>query len=186
MSNEDYTNKQYNDWLVIKNSYIEKGRHSTRWVHCRCLLCNTEYVRRFGDIKSGHSTSCGCWKKQTGSKHRIWKGVGDISKTYHSIVKRNAKTRNFTFDLTLEEMWNLFLKQDKRCALSNELLTFAPSSIDRNLQTASFDRIDSNQGYPINNVQWVHKDINTLKGPCPDEAFIVWCNKVAKKHPRII
>ena len=48
--------------------------------------------------------------------------------------------------------------------------------------TASLDRIDSNKGYIKNNVQWVHKHINTMKMHMTDREFIDMCKKVAKHN----
>lgn len=54
-------------------------------------------------------------------------------------------------------MWELFLKQRGKCALTGEDLKLGY----KNNQTASLDRIDNSIGYEKNNIQWVHKDINT-------------------------
>ena len=45
--------------------------------------------------------------------------------------------------------------------------------------TASLDRIDSNKGYIKGNVQWVHKDVNTMKMDHTQEEFIKICTMVA-------
>lgn len=85
------------------------------------------------------------------------------------------------FSVTLEELWNLFLKQDKRCALTNVELTFTSNYRDyKKLQTASLDRINSDKGYIINNIQWVHKTINILKRDVDQDKFIEMCKQVAR------
>ena len=57
-------------------------------------------------------------------------------------------------------------------------------------RTASLDRIDSNKGYTIDNVQWVHKDINKMKMDLEEDVFIDNCkliieNKFGIKIPII-
>ena len=37
--------------------------------------------------------------------------------------------------------------------------------------TASLDRIDSKKGYTIDNIQWVHKDVNKMKMDLQEEDF---------------
>jgi hypothetical protein len=69
----------------------------------------------------------------------------------------------------------LFIRQNKKCALSG---------IDISIEfdgsgTASLDRIDSLKHYTIDNVQWVHKDINKMKMDFPQESFIKMCKLVS-------
>ena len=37
------------------------------------------------------------------------------------------------------------------------------------------------KGYHLNNIQWVHKDINFMKGNLNNEYFIELCKKVAQE-----
>ena len=52
--------------------------------------------------------------------------------------------------------------------------------------TASLDRIDNSKGYHIDNVRWVLKDINMIRGSYDSEYFVKLCNLVAKHNPRKI
>ena len=45
--------------------------------------------------------------------------------------------------------------------------------------TASLDRIDSSKGYIEGNIQWVHKDINRMKGDSSDNDFIKLCKIIS-------
>lgn len=76
-------------------------------------------------------------------------------------------------------MWELFEKQNGKCALSNVDI-FLSKRYPRVLQTASLDRIDNTKGYIKNNLQWVHKDINTLKTDFSMERFLELCNLVSE------
>lgn len=79
-------------------------------------------------------------------------------------------------------VWELFLKQERKCALSKEEIRF-PSNYKDKTGTASLDRIDSNLGYVEGNVQWVHKDVNKMKSDFSEEYFICWCKKIAGIKP---
>lgn len=121
-------------------------------------------------------------------KSKIWKGYGDISGTVWGSYIRGAHSRNFSFSISIEYAWNLYLKQEKKCALSG-----VPISIDTSLgrlnrhdgskTTASLDRIDSSKGYDEGNVQWVHKDINKLKMAWPEDYFLEMCTNIVE-HKR--
>ena len=103
----------------------------------------------------------------------------EISKLYYNSLKSKAKARKISFDITLEEIKELFKKQDGRCGITN--LPIVPKTYKtrkKEMWTASLDRIDSKKGYTIKNVQWVHKEINMLKGKLPKEKFIDLCNLV--------
>ena len=77
----------------------------------------------------------------------------------------------------------MFLKQNKKCALSNVELCFGTLADVRNKgcreALASLDRIDSTKGYEIGNVQWIHKKLNIMKQNLSDLDFIEWCKKVS-------
>ena len=48
------------------------------------------------------------------------------------------------------------------------------------IRTASLDRIDSSKGYVPGNIQWVHKDVNWMKGSFTQEYFVNICKKISK------
>lgn len=77
-------------------------------------------------------------------------------------------------------MWEIFLKQGKKCALTGEILYFSPIQTDRKKSNASLDRIDSSKGYTENNIQWVLKNINLMKRELSDKDFIEICRKVVQ------
>lgn len=111
-----------------------------------------------------------------------WKGFGEIRGCFFNSMKKGAIKRNFEFNITIEDIWNLFLKQNRKCALTGVYLSFGQNDKDHKAgkTTASLDRIDSSKGYTIDNVQWVHKWINLMKQDMHDNEFITWCNLVSK------
>lgn len=89
---------------------------------------------------------------RSGEKSPYWQGKGKISKTYWNQIVHGAELRDITFDITFDYIWDLFLEQNQKCAL-----TGLPLSFDLKNQTASLDRKDSKLGYIEDNLQWVHK-----------------------------
>ena len=101
---------------------------------------------------------------------------------WDSHVKRSASgekgnRKPVELSITKENAWNLFLKQNRRCALSGLELTFPKVSKDKSW-TASLDRIDSSKGYIEGNVQWVHKDVNIMKNKFDNKYFINICKLI--------
>ncbi len=105
-----------------------------------------------------------------------WCGFGQISGDYYSTTKRGAKYRNFEFSITIENMWDLFLKQNGQCSITKIPIFL---KYEKNVeQTASLDRIDNSQGYTVENIQWVHKTINRMKCAFNQQYFILVCNNI--------
>lgn len=143
---------------------------------CQCSCGNL--TRRAGhDLKRTDKTgyqSCGCRKYLKGKENPNWSGCGDISGFFWSNVKFNAKHRNLKVSLTIEEAWELFLWQERRCALTGWELSF------NNPKTASLDRIDSSLNYTLDNVQWTHKEVNKIKWQLHEDRFVEICRAVAE------
>lgn len=105
----------------------------------------------------------------------------NICITLFKKIESNALKRNLNFELTVEDMWDIFIQQDGKCAITGVNINMLNANINNNyhLQTASLDRKDSSKGYIKGNVQWVHKAINSLKSDFTDDEFISLCHLVA-------
>jgi len=164
---------------VIERIYVKK--RSPWQYRCKCHKCGSEdFIRTAKGLTERKNRTCGCviWERKKGKDSPFFKGVGDIGFTFWNTVKKNAKLRNIDFDITLEYVWDLFLKQEKRCALSGVDITFGKSNYDET--TASLDRIESNKGYCDGNVQWVHKTVNFMKHDLTEENLLYFCKNIVK------
>ena len=182
---QDLTGQRFDKLVVLSFDHNKRYKtHTSAFWRCKCD-CGTEKVLRYDLLKYRPNRSCGCspcslHKQHTcGKKSLIWKGCGDISATYYRNLQSNAKTRNFDFgvDMTMEYLWELFERQNKKCALTGIALSFNTRD-STNDGTASLDRIDAKVGYIRGNVQWVHKDINRMKQHYPEAYFVEMCGKV--------
>jgi hypothetical protein len=99
--------------------------------------------------------------------------------TYFNSVKRRAESKDRDFSIKIEDIWELFIKQDRKCALSGLPIAFLDEG------TASLDRVDSSLGYTPENVQWVHKDVNRMKMAFSDTAFIWMCALIVNHNLNI-
>ena len=89
--------------------------------------------------------------------------------------------RGIKFDITIEDIWDLFLKQERKCAFTGQELSMGRETRKDPIErTASLDRKDSSKPYTMDNVQWVHKDINMMKRSLSDERFVQLCKTVAQ------
>lgn len=190
--------KRFNDKTGFVNGYLTvtelagRNKHSQAIWKCICNACGRDdvYVTS-GDLK--RNLSCGCARNNTNklsthphhqknNKSPYWKGYGEISMHRFSKIKDAALKRKLHFDVSIEQIWELFLKQNKTCALSGLPIEFGLQGTQ--CGTASLDRIDSSKGYVLDNVQWVHKHINTMKWALEESYFIELCKKVVDNHRR--
>lgn len=157
--------------LVIEKFFKIDKWQKRMWV-CRCDCGQTTIVYD-SHFKMGDRISCGCLNNGP------WKGYGEIPKKYFSSLKKGAESRNFIFDVSMEYLWELYILQNGKCALSGVDIIFSRLK-EKVLGTASLDRIDSRIGYIIGNVQWVHKYCNKMKQNIHQKDFIGICVLIAK------
>jgi hypothetical protein len=104
-----------------------------------------------------------------------------IPSRYFNSLFNGAKRRGIIFDISIDDIWHQFEKQNQKCALSGLDLKFPLFGERATEQTASLDRIDSDIGYTKNNIQWLHKDVNKMKWELKQNRFIELCKLISKK-----
>lgn len=188
----DLTGKTFGKLYVICRAPIQGVNLSLFWAECECGNIQTYHSSH---LKRGNTTMCKhCSKNQFLLSK--FNGVGEISFAYWNELKRGAAGEKSSrtsrkikkFEITINEAWELFLKQNKKCALTGLDIKFVKigRSNKQRLkeQTASLDRIDSSKDYTIDNVQWVHKDINRMKNIYDQEYFINMCTLVTENNSK--
>ncbi len=174
---KDISGKKYNKLTVIK--LIGKARDgSCKW-QCLCDCGKeTAYTTKHLVRKKNPVKSCGCHRASLkGANHVQWTGHEGISGGWwqnHILREINGKRHKVPVTLTIKEGWDLLVKQNFKCAISQ-----LPIYIEGYGGTASIDRIDSSKGYELGNVQWTHKHINFMKYTHTQSYFIELCKKVA-------
>jgi len=169
------TKKQPGD--VINNYTLIEHVKDCLW-KARCS-CGEEYIRR-ADVMKKQRYCTKCKPKLKNNEHYSWRGCGEISHELLTTYKHSAIAKNLEFSITVEYLWKLFIKQNRKCTFTGEELYFYKTSDTKPSKTASLDRIDSTKGYVEGNLQWVHRDVNKLKKNFSDERFIEICLKVAE------
>lgn len=107
-------NKRFGKLVSIRHLGVVNGKHR-KWL-CRCD-CGVEKEFFHTHLIHRNTTSCGCSRHSRGKNHHRWTGHEEISGAYWLSLQNGAKKRNLEFNLSLEYVWELFLKQDRRCVL---------------------------------------------------------------------
>lgn len=169
----------YNQLTIIEDLGIERKRsNSLRMIKCRCSCGNTT-TTNYRDIKKGHTKSCGCYRKSDEVLEKLslhgkeMYKLGNLNigffredeetkfRYYIKQIKRRQKNSKLTIS-DLRQQWEI---QKGCCAYTNIPLILATHSdydYPRFMQ-ASVDRIDSNLGYEVGNIQFVSITCNYAK-----------------------
>lgn len=174
---EEHIGKIYAQWTVLR--FADYNGTSLRF-WCRCT-CGNERRVRFQALQAQESQRCRECAELNKSVHEV---KGEIISNYLVKLTAHAKTRNIDVHITLQDLDNQWKKQSGVCAISGIPITVKKKNTERT--SASVDRIDSSQGYTVENIQWVHKDINKIKLNLDLDYFIELCTRVAEHQGTVL
>ena len=163
-----------------------------------CDYCGNSYEKPESEYKRNlklnrkNYCSRSCVAKDNNSK-KVIKNRYDVSQhcnnkgdefTPYRYTIRNIKRRSKEFDLSLEDLKEIWLDQKGVCpysGISLELPTYT-KPLTNELNKASLDRIDSSKGYIKENVQFVAYNINLMKSTLSHEDTINLCKQISKNY----
>ena len=137
-------------------------------------------VQEYGRKDHYRSAVRGNWKcKSCSGRINNFAGkYNEIPITWFETKRRGGLSRGYNWDLTIEFIWDLYISQDKKCALSGLDIGWPEKGLT---STVSIDRIDSSEGYLTTNVQLLHKDVNFMKQQFSQEYFIEVCKAITDR-----
>lgn len=167
--------------------FINDIETKTKSGHRMCLLkchCGKTFEYNTSKFNLGKVKSCGCLSN---SKLLI------LSKTslnpdypfyviLNKIRTRKKRANKIGFDITEEQLKELWIKQDGKCFYTGIKLIL-PKSFPQSYHklSPSIDRIDSSKPYTISNIQIVHKQVNFMKQSMSHDEFIYFCKTISNK-----
>lgn len=175
---KDITGLKFNRLKAIAPIHSE---NSSRVVFWKCQCDCGRFVEVSGvSLRQGTCGSCGCYSKDSKSPR-----IGKMSKFYWSSVCRGAEKRGIKIEITPEFASQLYEAQEGRCALTDLPIVLCNSQESpRTENAASLDRIDNSRGYFEDNVRWVHKKVNLLKGTLSDKELLFFCKKILENKKK--
>ena len=156
-------------WTILEGPVYIDG-HGKYKVQCDCGTIT--YRLPIELLYKNRDFSCKkCSQKLRAKRTTLINGrVGDLTLTEHTRLRRSAEKRGYTFEVSIEYLWNLFQDQKQICAITGDYIP--------NIKEASLDRIDSSKGYIEGNVQWVTYQSNLSKHVMTMEQLYEFCRKV--------
>lgn len=167
---------------------VKSISHKNRQVYWHCICdCGNTTVVRCDALICGDVLSCGCYGIQI-RRDLLYTGGQYITGQQFANIRNGAKQRKLEFNITVQDIEEIFQQQKYRCVFSGIILCFNTTHKAGNGRiicgNASVDRIDSSEGYIRSNIQIVHKDINIAKQAKSDQDFIQMCHTISnyQKH----
>lgn len=200
--------QQFGFWKVLpdpkepENPYfcLEAKESGFSWVivRCVCTHCGKIYNIRPLELLSEKTKSCkvcsgGSLRER--DKNKTWRGYKEIPGRVLGELRGGSRWRGRTgrecpIEITLEDIWDVYVQQNKKCAFTGLPVSFfrTEKSIRSNdpearlARTASIDRIDNTKGYVKGNIRIVHQVVNIMKNQFSDEMFIEFCELVTREQ----
>lgn len=167
---KDMRGKTFGRLAVIELSHVCLDKRA--WWKCKCR-CGKEVVVCGKELRiagNKRTISCGHCPSKVSSN-------GIVPQSFLTHIRHGAESRGLAINVVLDDLEELFLAQDGKCALSGVPLVL---SHIKNNSTASLDRKDSSKGYEKDNIQFVHKFVNIMKWDFKQETFIRFCAAITK------
>lgn len=155
-------------------SEYHKDREKKYGVRGICKPCATKktheyYLKNVGSIK----TRVSIYRQSYVPKH-----TRQIDSRLRNLCTNARNRKNKEFNITEEDLFDLWGKQDGKCAYSK----LPMSAASNQLYTVSLDRIDSSKGYVVGNIQLVCAAVNKMKQEYTQDVFLTLCNLITQNN----
>ena len=168
-------------WLLVAESQMAE-KCTGKKVRAFQLVCENGHEKT---TTPRHFYSCQtCRACVTSLLSIINDDDGMISKCVWGAIVDRCRNKGYETNLTPEYLDDIYKSQNGKCRFTGKDL-IPKRTHSHTDATASLDRIDSNIGYLVGNVQWVHKDQNISKWSQSDETYINNCIDVAIHSGRV-
>lgn len=174
---------RYGRLVVLE--YIGKTKHKAALWKCLCDCGNETEVRGYS-LRSGGTSSCGCYQKEQASKsRRLEKGEASFNRLYE-VYKRHAIKRNLEFSLTKEEFKILTKQNCQYCGTKPSQSYKQTKDTNGSYIYNGVDRVNNFKGYILDNCVSCCGKCNKMKNAASLDEFIEHVNKIhthLSRHP---
>ncbi|MCJ7638148.1 MAG: hypothetical protein MUO21_11720, partial [Nitrososphaeraceae archaeon] len=155
-----------------------------------CPKCEIDHpTKEFDSDKSQPDGLQSYCKKVKHDQRLIYLSTYDgFIKNLFKDIRSNAKKRKIQVNITLNDIEELYIKQNKRCAITNILMTYQATERKEgdqhilNKLNISVDRIDSKKPYTKDNIQLLCAIINRMKMSLSNDEFLLLCGAITQTN----
>lgn len=148
---ESRVGQKYGDLEIIA---FEKRKQGILYYRCKCV-CGKEIIARFSELKSGHTSSCGCKRNENFTRYSHGKSFTNIYRRWIGIKGRCFNPKNSRYKdyggrgITVCDEW-----LDKKQGFVNFYKWAMANGFSEEL---TIDRINVDGNYEPNNCRWITK-----------------------------
>ncbi len=177
---KDLTGQRFGRLVAIEHIGFTKSRNAIWKMKCDC---GNEKEVVSGNLNKG-TQSCGClFREQAGSYKKL--EYGEAAKnTKYADYKRKAKNRNISFELTIDDFSKITQQDCHYCGIEPYRTVKTTNKTGEYIYNG-IDRINSNEGYTINNVVACCRHCNQAKSNMTMEEFNQWIIRLFNHHINI-
>jgi hypothetical protein len=174
----DLTGQRFGRLTVNNLDHREKIGTETRifW-NCTCDCGKQNIVVLGNSLKTGNTTSCGCYRKEIQCYNLSLHQLPDNESNFNSILSGYKTRKDFT--LTTEEFRDLINGDCYYCGKSpSQIYNGHYKKKGKGYVYNGIDRIDSNIGYYISNCVSCCKTCNFAKNIMSEDEFCEWIERI--------
>lgn len=98
------------------------------------------------------------------------------------MLKLDLKKKGLEFNITKEDLIELYEKQKGKCAFSGLVMEMKTGPRHKsNTFSISLDRINNDKGYTKDNIQYLCWQINKMKSNLTDDEFRFWIKIISSQ-----
>ena len=142
-----------------------------------CITCGTE--KPLTAFYSGKTECKSCYA--IAYKQQVQSCPEEYLRKSWTRLKAYRKSQGYCVDLAVDELTDIYKKQQGMCAVTGLVMTFHPEAGQSRGTNASIDRIDNDMGYTKNNVRLVCSRINLMRGNQNDGDLYWWAKTLVNK-----
>jgi len=159
---------------------LEKIKSSkTHKYRCKCD-CGNETIVSYSNLYNGGTRSCGCLKKEVISRAKRLSDEIVVSNQIWRIYRRNAKTRNYDWQLEKTDFIKIITAVCYYCGIQAGNSVKANWGKDRVVKFNGVDRLDNSIGYTKENCVACCRVCNCAKGELSVKEFAEWTQRLYK------
>lgn len=175
-----YIGNVFGKRTIIDKSYsVRENGRTKRLMKMKCECGEIADINVYNVDHQAFSCK-GCSNRIRVRKNVRHKYISSAILTKIQLKSIRGNSRNLKVEITTKDIYEIFEKQNKKCALSGLDITLTYTKKCK--MTGSIDRIDSSKDYTIDNIQIIHKDINRMKNCYNQEYFIKMCTLIANNN----
>lgn len=177
----DLSGRRFRNAVVVERS-SEKNKHGIwMWV-CLCD-CGKKFLATGNNLQRRPNKHCGCMTllniakaNQKRKKDPTMLMIGDVFRAY----KQGARRRGFSFELSLDNFGKLILGRCFYCD-SPPKLEYTPDKKPAGVYRNGVDRMNSNEGYTVENSVTCCFGCNLRKSDMDFSDFMTWVIHVSER-----